>query len=86
MFWLCAGKTIRSDMKLQTVNVIEYRADAILSIQSFTDNEEGNKEAEEVFESIMRERNGVVDEDVEVSLEDGWYEEGDYQLFLTHSS
>jgi hypothetical protein len=73
-------------MKLQTVNVIEYKNDSILSVQSFTDNEEGNKEAEKVFEGIMRERNGVADEDVAISLEDGWYEEGDYQLFLTHSS
>lgn len=73
-------------MKVSTVNVIEYRDDAVEAVHSFQDNEEGSKEAEDMFTSIMRERDGMTDEDVEMALEDGFYEEGDFQLFLTHSS
>lgn len=74
-------------MRLSTVNVIEYKDGAVFSVQSFTDNEKGNKKAEEVFKSIIEERDDkeVTPALIDAYTEDGIYEEGDYQLFLVHS-
>ena len=69
-------------MKLQTINVVEYRSDTVLSVQSFSDK----KEAEDMFTSMMREKDNVSDEDVKISLAEGLWEEGDYQIFLVYSS
>jgi len=72
-------------MKLDTVNVIEYSDDSVLGIFSFTDDEVGNKEAEEVFSRCAKE-NGATDDDLnDYALDDGMYESGNYQVFLTHS-
>lgn len=71
-------------MKLNTVNVIEYRDDAVFAAHSFTDDEIGNKEAEELFSKCAKD-NGAADEDLEACIEDGWYESGTYQVFLTHA-
>ena len=73
-------------MKLNTVNVIEYRNDEIETLHSFSDDEEGNKEAEDLFSDIMRERDGMTDEDIKVAMADGFYEEGTFQLFLISNS
>ena len=73
-------------MKLNTVNVIEYRNDEIETLHSFSDDEEGNKEAEDLFSDIMRERDGMTEEDIKVALTDGFYEEGTFQLFLISNS
>lgn len=71
-------------MKLATVNVIEYNNGTVNFVISFTDNKEGNVEAEALFKKIAKE-NGMEDSDVEICLEDGLYENGDYQIFLTRS-
>jgi hypothetical protein len=75
-------------MRLSTVNVIEYADDAVLSIRSFNDNEKGNKKAEKLFKSIMKERDddAITEEDIEACIENGYYDEGNYGLFLAHSS
>ena len=83
-------------MKVNTVNVIEYVNDAVLSIRSFVDDDvgegggEGNSEAEALFKKCIKENviDGEVasDKEIEVCLEDGYFEQGDYQVFLTHSS
>ena len=73
-------------MKLDTVNVIEYCDDSVLSIRSFQDDEEGNKEAEELFTKILKEQNRSIEDDIEVALEDGFSEQGNYQIFISHSS
>jgi hypothetical protein len=72
-------------MKVDTVNVIEYADDSILGVTSFTDNEEGNKEAEAIFRQVAKE-NGMEDVDAESFVEDGYFEQGTYQVFITHSS
>jgi len=69
---------------LNTINVIE-KVDDALSLRSFEDNAKGNKEAEELFKAIAKE-NGKTEEEIEIALEDGCYTDGDYELFLTHSS
>lgn len=71
-------------MNLATVNVIEYNNGAVNFVSSFTDDKEGNAEAEALFKKIAKE-NGMEDADVEFSLEDGLYEDGDYQIFLIRS-
>ena len=74
-------------MKLNTVNVIEYSDDNILGVVSFSDDDDGNKEAEAHFSSVIKENgNEVTDEEIETFIEEGFYEQGDYQAFLTHSN
>lgn len=72
-------------MNVNTVNVVEYIGDSLSSIRSFTDDEQGNKEANEMFGRIAKE-NGGDESEMEFYLEEGYYETGDYQLFITHSS
>jgi len=72
-------------MKIQTVNVIEYEDDNLIGITSYTDDEEGNKEAEEVFALCCKDQ-GVDDQDIPSYIEDGYYEQGTYQVFISHSA
>ena len=75
-------------MKLQTVNVIEVIDMAVSQVFSFTDSEDGNREAEAMFAKLGKE-NGMEAEDLEGSLDDGyWNDEGAnaYNVFITHSS
>jgi len=72
---------------VSTVNIIEYANDAVIGVRSFTDNESGNKEAEEVYHAIINEHDpDATERDIEMFLEDGYYEQGDYQVFLAHSA
>jgi len=71
-------------MKVSTVNVIE-QAETIFAVRSFSDDTEGNQEAEEVFKACMLE-NGGSEDDVEAAIEDGYFEKGTYTLSLAHSS
>ena len=72
-------------MQVKTVNVIEYADDDISGVTSFEDNAEGNAEAEARFRQCATE-NGCQEIDLDSFVEDGYYEQGTYQLFLTHSS
>lgn len=76
--------------KINTVNVIEYANDNLVGIQSFLDTPEGNKEAEQAFTSILKEDSSMcfvlTDEEIEACIEDGYFEQGDYQLFISHSN
>ena len=73
-------------MKLQTVNVIEYFSDTIQAVHSFSDDKEGNAEAEKLFGEIAKE-NEFSDEDVEVGLDNGYLDRNcdNYTLYITHS-
>lgn len=74
-------------MKVNTVNVIEYADDAVFGIKSFSNDPEGIKEAEECFKEVIREHgDNVTEEEAENYIEDGWFEQGNYQVFLTHSN
>ena len=74
-------------MKQNTVNIVEYATDSIIGLRSFSDDPEGNKEAEETFRSVIKEHDSeVTDEELDAFVEEGYHEQGDYQLFLTHSS
>ena len=81
-------------MKVDTVNVIEYRGESVENVHSFSDavehpriKAEGNAEAEALFKACIKENGeNVTDEEIEACLEDGYFEQGNYQVFLTHSS
>jgi hypothetical protein len=69
---------------LNTVNVIEYASGSVQQIFSYENNIKGVKEAEKIFVLLAAE-NGMDKEDTDVCLDDGLYEQGDYQVFIVHS-
>lgn len=80
--------------KLATVNIIELKQGVLHSIRSFNDTVEGNKQAEKVFASLIRDRNDpegttgekVTDEDIECFLDNGIYDEQEgYEVMISHS-
>ena len=77
-------------MKTNTVNVIEYTDDSVLSVRAFVDNPEGNQEAEALFLKCMEENTAhwsdFTEEEKAACIEEALFEEGGYQLFLAHSS
>ena len=72
-------------MQLKTVNVIE-QGESINAIRSFTDDAEGNAEAEAIFRSIAKENASVTDEEIDAALDDGWFQDGTYTCTIIHSS
>jgi len=74
-------------MKIDTVNVIEYTDDTINGITSYDETPEGNVEAETHFRSVLEEHgDNLNEEEIQACLEDGYWEQGDYQTFLVHSN
>ena len=71
-------------MKISTVNVIEMEGLDIASVESFSEDEEGNREAKASFKKKAMNKGATKDE-TESFLEDSYYESGHYQLFLAHS-
>lgn len=73
--------------KIQTVNVVED-ADGSISVHSFHDNNEGNKEAEETFFRVAKE-NGYVgsatNADEFYDDEGDCWEAGTYKVYIVHS-
>ena len=73
--------------KINAVSVIEMANSDIIRVISFTDNEEGNTEAKNLFRSMLPPPPRGPDlKDVEFFIDEGYWEQGSYQLFLTHSS
>jgi hypothetical protein len=70
---------------IKTVNVIEFADDDLMGITSFEETPEGNVEAEARFKKLLEEQD-VPAEDIDSFVEDGYWEQGTYQLFLSHSS
>lgn len=74
---------------LKTVNVIECTDGSnaeIVGLTSFPDTDEGNKDAEVLFEALIKET-GVdpSDHDIEDAKENGIYEIGSGWIALVHS-
>ncbi len=69
--------------KLKTVNVIEC-IDKAYSVTSFEESVEGNQEAEELFVKLAR-ANGAEGVDMDVYIDDCYYENGSYAVIITHS-
>jgi hypothetical protein len=73
-------------MKLQTVNVIELFSGIFESVDSFTDDAAGNKEAKEFFANKLKDNDFVLmPEELLEILNDGCFECGKFELLLTHS-
>ena len=73
--------------KIATLNVIEMVQDnppTIINHLSFMDNEEGYKEAINIFTRIIVE-NGCLEEDVKAAIVDG-YTKNNYCVMLIHST
>lgn len=60
-------------MKVDTVNVIVNEDGTVQSLKAFTDNEGGNKQAEDAFSALAIGHGCPVD-DVDSYVEDGHYE------------
>ena len=73
-------------MKLKSINVTELADESVIGVHSFSTDEEGVKEAEECFKAVVKE-NGVdvTEQEMEEHIEDGYFEQGSYQVFLTWS-
>jgi hypothetical protein len=74
-------------MKIQTVNVIEYADNNILGVTSFSDEKDGNREAEAHFLAVAKENYGsdVLPEPEDFYLDEGIFENSTYQVFIVHS-
>lgn len=90
--WECHGwwnlkKENEPTPKLNTVNVIEFRGGEfdIQSLTSYQDDKEGNALAEERFKELISENHKVSKADIETALENGYFEEGEWKVIITHS-
>lgn len=78
-------------MKLNTVNVIEIINEDVQRLTAFPESPEGNKAAEELFKTLVKEHTADVqlwdDDDLQPLLEEGLYDDGQgYELNLVHST
>ena len=67
--------------------VLEYQFGIILTAKGFMNSKRGICLAEEYFVETARQAGMDMDENtVQMCLEDGLYEQGDYQLWLIYTS
>ena len=72
--------------KVNTVNVIEYADDTILSVHSFKECKSGNKEAEALFSNMVIENSGDLgDLKMDDYLDNGVYTGHGYSVYIVHS-
>jgi hypothetical protein len=73
-------------MKLNTVNVVVIFDGILHTVESFTDDADGNKEAEELLISKIRDEQVELDnEDIQVILNQGYFDMPYYDFYLIHS-
>jgi len=68
-------------MKLDTVNIIELHGELVTGIQSFSDDPEGNEEAEKLFSERVLNAGFLPDN----HLENGYFKLDIYEINITHS-
>ena len=74
-------------MTILTVNVVELLKEKVVALYSFEDNEDGMKEAIDLFTRIIL-NNGAEQEDLQFHIEEGCFkflEDGEYKVQLVHS-
>lgn len=71
--------------KIPTINVIETIDGKIHSLQAFPENKYCIPQAQTLFKSLALEH-GASNIHLEVYVEDGYYERGNYMISLVHSS
>jgi len=72
--------------RITTVNVLEFADDQIVSLASYPETPEGNKEAEQRFKDVATENTGYPMKSIEEAIDDGVIEEGTYKVVLFHST
>lgn len=73
-------------MKLKTVSVIEYIGTGNVSVHSFPDTKDGNRDAESLFSAIIKENSDWESDDkIKTFLEDGFYSFGEFEIYLVYS-
>ena len=74
---------------IRTVNVVEFSEDSafqIKSLASYPDTKAGNKAAEKRMLALIKEANqGVQEINKEAVLDDGYFQDGDWCVIITHS-
>lgn len=80
-------------MKLNAVLVIDctdLQNSTFQSVKAFTDDAEGNAESEATFREWVAQaqdpNDPVSDEDMEIHLENGYYEVGEGRILLVHTT
>jgi len=74
-------------MKIDTISVITYVHDSIQGITSFKNTAKGRKEAEKLFTNLIKENySETSEEDIEACLDNGYFEEDSWQVFIAVSS
>jgi len=71
-------------MKVGAASVIEIDNDDLQTIQSFSDDPEGQTQAENLFADLAK-QHGAQEGELEGFTEEGYYETGTYQVFLAYS-
>jgi len=80
--------------KIHCVNVVtalkDFTDNVEINVKSFTDDDEGNKEAEDLFVRLIMdeaERDGdtILDDDISDIVMDGVYESSNGMIVITHS-
>lgn len=80
------GKELETQ-KVSTVNIVESANNVPLCITSFKDNDVGNREAEMLFHKLVKENYPeTLEEEIEDSLDNGYFEQNTYQVFIIHSN
>lgn len=73
-------------MQLNTVNVLDLENDEVLELSAFEASDEGREAARDLFKAKVKSRDEAMDEgEIQIFLDDGYYETGAYQLFLIES-
>ena len=72
-------------MKVDTVNVIVWEDGTLQSLNAFTEDDVGSKQAEDAFSALAIGHGCPVD-DVDSYVEDGHYEKNGWEVLLAHSS
>lgn len=75
-------------IKLHAVNVVELQTDegVILGIRSFATTPKGIKTAEKLFAKLIKENYPeATQEDIDASLDNGFFEEGTYKVIIEWS-
>ena len=73
-------------MKIKSINVTEVAEESIIGIHSFSSDDVGVKEAEDCFRNVIQENGDHMSaEEIDECIEDGYFEQGSYQAFLTWS-
>lgn len=71
-------------MKLNTLNVVEMRYDDLVAVHAYFNTDEGAVDADEKFCELIQ-IDGATNDEVDVFLEECFYENGPYQVFLKTS-